>query len=489
MSRRLIGILALAFALGITCAAYAEVQNVKVSGDITAMYVSRHDFDLSKTTNYDLSLPNGSNVHQDNVNNFLTIARVRVDADLTDNVSATFRLINERSWDGDSNNNSEAKNLDIDLAYVTLKEFLYSPLSLTIGRQELRYGNGLIIGDPDTNAYSNASSLPTQETDLSYRKAFDAAKAVLNYDPLTVDVIFAKTEEGTVSTNDDTDLYGINANYAVNKETTVEGYMFSKVKQSGATQYTATQRTTNNALTSTINKHDSVNTIGGRIVNSTIKNLTAQIEAAYQFGKYNPAYDINSPDTRAQADRKAWALQAIATYDLAAISPEAVSKYKPSIKGGYSFFSGEKSTDTAGDYHGWDPMYKDQTIGHVANRIMRTTNMQIFNLSGKVMPMDDVTLTLDYANFNLNKKYPVSNGVTPALGINTVNLSGRADADTYRMTNKAHLGQEIDATITYDYTEDVQFNFLGGMFIPGNAFHKDNRTTASEFIGSMKVTF
>ena len=43
------------------------------------------------------------------------------------------------------------KEIALDLANVRLKEFLYAPLDLTIGRQELHYGNDFIMGDPDTN--------------------------------------------------------------------------------------------------------------------------------------------------------------------------------------------------------------------------------------------------------------------------------------------------------------------------------------------------
>jgi hypothetical protein len=64
------------------------------------------------------------------------------------------------------------------------------------------------------------------------------------------------------------------------------------------------------------------------------------------------------------------------------------------------------------------------------------------------------------------------------------------------MSNNKHLGQEIDAKLTYDYTEDVQFGLLAGVFLPGAAFvDREDRTTstgkspASEVIGSMKVTF
>ena len=71
------------------------------------------------------------------------------------------------------------------------------------------------------------------------------------------------------------------------------------------------------------------------------------------------------------------------------------------------------------------------------------------------------------------------------------NLTGVAGDPRYSMNvNKHTLGNEFDANITYDYTEDVQFGLGLGWFVPGNAFDKDeNRKTASQVIGSMKVTF
>ncbi|MDD5553850.1 MAG: hypothetical protein PHE18_08290, partial [Candidatus Omnitrophica bacterium] len=199
MSKRLILILVLAFALGITCAAYAEVQNVKVSGDITVKGVARDNLDLVKTQSEQLTNGAGTATNFDDQSaDILSIARIRVDADLTDNVVATVRLLNERNWNGEAivagqtNSNiglngatANEHGVDVDLAYITLKEFLYSPLTLMIGRQELHFGNDLIVGDPDTNIYSAASNLA--EGDLSARKSFDAIRATLDYNPLVVD--------------------------------------------------------------------------------------------------------------------------------------------------------------------------------------------------------------------------------------------------------------------------------------------------------------
>ncbi|MCX5694833.1 MAG: hypothetical protein NT014_06950, partial [Candidatus Omnitrophica bacterium] len=84
MGKRLIVVLALALIVGLTySAAYAEVQNVKVSGDIIASGVARQHFNLQ----------NGPDGDKKNIDQsfFMTQTRVRIDADLTDNVIATVR--------------------------------------------------------------------------------------------------------------------------------------------------------------------------------------------------------------------------------------------------------------------------------------------------------------------------------------------------------------------------------------------------------------
>jgi hypothetical protein len=178
MGKRLIAVIALALVAGLAFSpAYAEVQNVKVSGDIIASGVARNHFNLA----------NGSAGDKNNIKQsfIMSQVRVRVDADLTDKVTATVMLINDRVWNGQYDNASSGNSdIDLDLAYVSLKEFLYSPLSLTIGRQEIRFGNGLIIGN--AGGVNDVANIPN---DLSERKAFDAIRATLNYDPLVVDLV------------------------------------------------------------------------------------------------------------------------------------------------------------------------------------------------------------------------------------------------------------------------------------------------------------
>ena len=189
MSRKL---LILAGIMLIAVPAFSAVQNVKVSGDITSYAVWQDELDLND---------NSDSCHADDHGFLATITRLRVDADLTDNVSATVRLINERVWDGESDKSTD---VDLDLAYLTMKEMFYSPLTLIIGRQELRYGSALIVGDPDTNASAagSDSSFESKCPFLSKRKAFDAIRAILDYDPWTIDVIYAKIDEVDEAAND-----------------------------------------------------------------------------------------------------------------------------------------------------------------------------------------------------------------------------------------------------------------------------------------------
>lgn len=468
MSKRLIIVLALALVAGISCAAYAEVQNVKVSGDITVYGLSRY---LSLTS-------------QQAENTVASIARVRVDADLTDNIIATVRLLNERYWGdevevtgyGDTGATPEDKipntEIALDLAYVTLKEFLYSPLTLTIGRQELHFGNDMIIGDPDTNNQaSNASPFGrTIDPDLSARKAFDSVRATLNYDPLVVDVVYAQVKRdvnGTadaalwtaasvdvLSGDDQEQLYGANLNYALSDKTTLEGYAWERRKG-------------RKAVLVTTNKVDRTDVVGGRIVTTPIENLTYQLEAAYQFGK--KVTGLTTVDT---ATRSAWAAETALTYNMPdmTMTPSATVLY-----GYYSGNKGKDYTNTA-----WDPMYENQTFGNIANDLFNQSNAHIVGGMVSVKPVDDVTLKGEYYAYWWDKKFGENQSITAGVV---------ATGETIVMQHKKFAGQEIDLTATYDYTEDVQFALMGGLLIPGPSFDKNNRHKAGEVIGSMKVTF
>jgi hypothetical protein len=442
MSKRLIAVLALALVAGLAFSpAYAEVQNVKVSGDIIMSGVARNHFNL--VNDYAASTGGDKSVLKQNF--LMTQTRVRIDADLTDNVMATVRLINERIWNGNNDGNTNS-DIDLDLAFVTLKEFLYSPLTLTVGRQEINFGNSFIIGNAKVS--SSSTSIPT---DLSERKAFDAIRATLDYDPLVVDLVYAQIKQNNSTDRNTVSLAGINASYALSNKVNVSAYYWLKKDNDNSSVGTS--------------RPDKLSTVGALISTTPIENLTASLEAAYQFGK--------NTETANQKKHDAWALQAMADYTFAKV------KMTPKIGASYTYLSGDTTDGTRNA--GWDPMFYDQKLNNIVYTILPFSNMNAFNLRGSCKPVEDVTLSLVYGYYNVAQKNSAAFTVP-----NT--YDGGSTYFTGSYTGKTHLGDALDATITYDYTEDVQLGLTGGYFLPGDALTSDS-ANATQLIGSMKVTF
>jgi len=447
MRKYLIAVLALALTVGMAFAAYAEVQNVKVSGDIIASGVARNHFNLAKG-------PTGNESFLKQ-RFLMSQIRVRVDADLTDNVMATVRLINERLWNGQNDTSASGDSkIDVDLAYVTLKEFLYSPLNLTIGRQEMRFGNGLIIGN--AKVLGTSTNIPS---DLTERKAFDAIRATLNYDPLVVDLVYAQVRQTLTDTSNKNtiDLAGVNVTYALNKKVDLSAYYFLKKDKSLGL-----------GIAGSGSRLDAVNTIGGLITVRPVEDLTASFEGAYQFGRNDQVTNTN------QRRHDALALQGMADYTFSKV------KMTPKIGGSYTYLSGSSAGDTRNG--GWDPMFYDQKLNNIVYTLLPFSNMSAYNLKASLKPVDDVTLSAVYGYYNVAQTGAAGFTVPFTYDGGTAYYAG-----TYRV-GKTYLGQAIDVTAVYDYTEDVQFALTGGMFTPGDALTVDTGN-ATQLIGSMKVAF
>lgn len=476
MGKRLMLILACALLVGLVALpAFAEVQNVKVSGDITALGISRSHFKLGTINRSD-----------DKVSHAASITRLRVDADLTEKVGATIRLINERDWGGNDswNRNNDGvtaegdantvATVNLDLAYISLKEFLYSPLTVIIGRQELHFGNDFIIGDPDTNNVVSGTSLT--DADLSKKKAFDAIRGTLNYDPLVIDILWAKIQENTVeggagaaaTEKDDIDLFGVNARYDFGGKykTIGELYYFGKVDNTP-------RDNVNNTDVKSVTRTD---TFGGRAEITPMERLNLQAELAFQGGKIN-----NNDAAQSTRKHRAMAAQGIGRYALN-------MKYNPVLMAIYSFYSGDRQSEHINTSDGgWDPMFENQTSGHIINVLFNVPNSHILNLRGSIVPMEDVTLTLDYVWLNIARDIPATVNGAAVTTTTTYDINHTAITPLIIPGNK-HLGDEIDLTLKYDYTEDVQLGLMAGVFFPGDVF-RNNPDNVGELIASCTVAF
>lgn len=433
----LVGVAVLSFAL--LGSAFAEVENIKVSGDIATEAVMR-DFSL------------GSPDHNDDHFLFSQI-RLRIDADLTENVSAVIRLINERLWGSENNEADSGTNIALDLGYVQLGEFLYEPLTLIVGRQNLRYGSALIVGDPDTNQTAAAGAgvdtevkVPAVISDLSLRKSFDAIRAILDYSPYTLDIIFAKVSEGITNSSDDVTLAGANLAYAWGSYNGVtEGYFFSANRGGGA-------------------ERQETYTVGARTQFDPTDNLTLAAEGAYQFGE----------DTAtAHRDVSAFAVSLDSEYRF-------LNDYNAKVGLSYAYLSGD---DDVGDdaNNAWDPLFEDQALAEIINILFTNSNTQAIKLTGSYMPREDITLGMVYVRAWLAENVAAGTDIVTA---------GPAAAYNYAIErDNKDIGDEIDVYAIYDYTEDVQLKLSGAWFVPGSLFTSANNNTAYSVRGGVSVSF
>ena len=466
--------------------AFAEVQNVKVSGDVNAGGVYRNSYNLYPASRNAASSPSGSSEDgqdSDNNNFLYTQARVRIDADLTDNVMATIRLLSEYDWCTESNTSSNGDNVDIDLANVTLKEVFYAPLTVIVGRQELRYGTAFVVGDPDTNGTSADGNLSA--TDLSLRKSFDAVRAILDYNPLTVEGIFAKINEqggATANQNDDEDLFGVNVAYDLSDNNAeVEAYWFLNRDQDQDAALASTSPNTPG--------HD-IHTFGARGSIEPIENLNLLGEVAFQRGDFETA-SIGSVSTKRK--QHAYAYQVAGDFTFGNI------QYVPVVRAGWTHYSGEGLADD-GDFEAWIPLYEDQTHGVVANYILsgvnggQNSNADILNVGASADVIEDLSVSIDYYNFQLDEKL-VSAANTVLATSGALNWNNLSEGTIYA-NDSDELGYEIDIALDYDYTEDVKMGLSAGWFKPGKALEGENPSTnvrndqtALQILATMDVAF
>lgn len=443
---RVVGLLA--FAVALTGTAYAEVQNVKVSGDIDMKGIIHRGYDLRHEQNNEVA----PTENDDDESFYLSTVHVGVDADLTDNVSAHVKLLNQRKWDSHSSSNDD--DIHLDNAYVTLKEFLYSPLTVMAGRQNLLYGTGFIVGngllaDPDSVFTSSIGR------EYSAFNAFDAIRFIFDYAPITVEGLIAKVAESNVSA-DDTDLYGFLVNHKLDRwDAEVEPYWFYKAD--GAAAFTAGDNSSNRTY-----ENNFVHTVGLRLAGSPIENLQLSGEGAHQWGT------LIDDAPYQERKRDAWGANVDARYTWAQVP------WTPVTGVGWIFYSGEEPaaagnlSDQGDEFNAWDSMYRgsfatyiqDFLAGNDAAGLYTTfdaddtsaaTNRHLLYFDVGAKALEDLTLWGRYTHAWFDE--------APRTGRDT------------------HAGDEVDLKATYDYTEDVQLGVFGGAFFPGNYYDEQQDAT------------
>ena len=101
------------------------------------------------------------------------------------------------------------------------------------------------------------------------------------------------------------------------------------------------------------------------------------------------------------------------------------------------------------------------------------TNQHQLSIYGSLKPIEDLIIAPRLSWFILDE------GAFPS----------ELTAGTQTAKRKHYAGMEWDTVLTYNYTDDVQFGAIYGLFAPGSIYNSAHHDTAQELITSVSVKF
>jgi hypothetical protein len=416
--------------------AFADVQNIRLSGDVR---IRGYYFNYGPAA----ASGAGSSPGVGDAAFITQQTKVTCEADLEDHVMVVVTLKAFGRWgnDGDGLNLGDGRAnkswyVGMDEAYVQLNQAFFTPATVKVGRQYLNYGRGLILSsfDGDYN--------------------FDAGRLVLDYYPLTIDLVGASLVNnqnfapiGTDANPRAADLLFLNVRYELTdsllKDVEVYGGWIAQAKGSQPVSlYNLTSLGGASAPSPWI--------IGARADMNITKCFTTWIEGTYEGGASGRGDPIS-----------AFLANAGAKFTFADV------KMTPAINANYIYASGGGASGR-GYFRPWFDAQEGYN-GYVFKPEM--SNIQIFNLGASIKPANNVSLALEGYYYLLNSKasyYGDSSGrffTNPNLDV---------PGGTSELSASRDLGWEFDTVLGYDYSKDVRCQLIYGVFIPGAMHHTLN---------------
>ncbi len=463
-------VVALAALGGLASKTFADVQNIRLSGDIRI-----RGYFLDSTG---AQTPGTAPVGQLDGNESFIAQRTRVscEADLEDHVLVVVTLKAEGEW-GAGTGTSEtvgagaangsiinrAWSVGFDEAYVQFNEIFYTPATLKLGRQFLQYGRGLILS--------------SVEQEYNY----DAGRLVLDYYPLTIDIVGAELVNnqgfgGQPSHLGANDLLFVNARYELSDSAIkdVEAYIGWVSQSSSGIGGPGTGPVVSSRVPPTALVGSSPIILGLRADINPVDALQTWWEAAYEVGDIGDNTLIGGTDDGGSIG--AFLLNAGGKYTLKDV------QWVPAFNGNFIYASGGgKGTDGGtgvgnAQFRPWFD-YADGYNGYLFEPAL--TDIGIFNLGASVKPYENTTLALQGYYYIKADKY----GIAGSNG--NVDWGGPAwaspvSAGVSSTGNSQDLGWEFDGILGYDYSKDVRAQLVYGVFLPAQAYRAEGVARAAE---------
>jgi len=452
--KRLTLVAAIVGFMALVAASYAEVQSVRLSGELRLRgYWTDHMTALGHPGYYG-----------DSDTFIAQRTRVSVEWDLTDHVLVVATMQAQGVWGTSAAGNGfyangvkgnynaqHADTVEMVEAYVRFSELFWTPLNLQIGRQGLNFGNGLI--------FSN--------NDKAYR--FDAAR--VTWDELAakgyaVDFVIGKLAQmtggstlsnysnadlpgpGTLNTNRDGDIFFANLRWEPQNIKHLKDLEFYVGYMSNPIVADEESATGNPTLEQS---RSYVWLFGVRGDVEVLKNWKVWGEFAFETGESNANYPSNyALDT----DLNGWLLDVGTSYTFENM------KWKPVIWAGFTLATGSNETNGNVSNRTFRPWFDYQNRGGIALSPV-LSNIQILALGVKATPSDKCDVWATAYRYFQDK---VSDDVA---GNPYADIGG-----VQAIPNATHkdLGWEVDLGAGYNYSKDVKASLIFGMFVPGTAY-------------------
>lgn len=404
--------------------------------------------------------------------------RLYLKSDFQGGVSILIELDGLHAWGEHARSNyllgwdkwaSEGNTWDLYQGFLEAKEMFHLPLSIRIGRQEIRLGSEWLVDGNDDG--------PTPAWGLS----FDALRLTYTTPTLTSDIWFAKLEENVTTTFDgDTDFYGAYTRFTDIKDMTLDAYWLWIHDTSNSTESYSSGINEWIAQAAGLDQYDAVDlhTMGFRIT-GTRGSLDFDMEIAYQFGNAGHINSLFKPvllgKNAAQFD--VWGLNV----DLGYTFPTTLN---PRIYVGYAYFEGKDNRDIS--FLQWldalfNPFYTGK--GSISfNRLFSNrsysaildgsdmSNAHLFHWGIELSPTETVGLGLDFGYYLADKVFK-----RPALPL----------VSWWTKSNSPKLGFETDLHFTYEYSDDLSFTIGWAHLFVGKGLRQGSFTASNglEFNG------
>jgi hypothetical protein len=323
--------------------------------------------------------------------------------------------------------------LFFDVLELVANDIADTPLSVTLGRQEIILGNGWLV-------------LEGTPLDGSRTIYFDAARATLDLDAIgtTIDVIyinqdattdrFPKPLNGVIE--DQIEQYETGAvlyarNEGLLKGTTLDTYLL--YKDSTPDNTPGNLRVNNGAPFPSPPDSGVAYTLGLRAETKALPNWTLGAESAYQWG------------TRNGADLDAFGFNGRATYHVE-------DRHSNRIHLGYEFLSGNQpdspGTQAFDPFWGRWPQWSELMIYQwpLDSRVGEATNLGRLNLGWAIQPHPTTLITIDYHALWADE-------MTTRTPAQLVNLSGESHFRGHLATAwlKAKINRQVAAHLVAEY--------------------------------------